>query len=245
MIRAFPFLFFALLIAPTWASSRPLLEDAVQRWLGERDHWAFTQRAVEYQNGKPHERLERYDPSRPGNARWQLLAIDGQEPTDEQRAAWEKKKFKRKPRRFDSPLGEFFDFDHATVEHEDARAVRFAVPLRTDKSWLFPVDKVDVAVTVSKETGALEQLSANVREPFRVLLGIARITNGSVDLNFDDGDDTQPATARPSGTAQVSVSRFGERVDFTWSDFKRVTPAKTAGTADAGKPDARAVTRSP
>ena len=30
-----------------------LLEQAVENWLGERDHWAFTQKAVEYDDGKP------------------------------------------------------------------------------------------------------------------------------------------------------------------------------------------------
>ena len=83
-------------------------------------------------------------------------------------------------------------------------------------------------------TRALEQLSANVREPFRVLLGIARITDGSIDLNFEDGGAGEPRTAEPAGAAQVSVSRFGERVDFTWTDFKRVTPHRDR-LVEAGK----------
>lgn len=213
-----------------------LLETAVAKWLGERDHWAFTQRAVEYDDGRPRERLERYDPSRPGNRRWELLAIDGRPPTEEERAAWEKRKFKRKPRRFDSPLGDFFDFRRARVAQETKDAVQFAVPLRSDKSWLFPVDKVDVTVTVDKETQALEQLSAQVREPFKVLLGIARITDGSIDLNFPEAEEAGPAAARPNGTAQMSVSRFGERVDFTWTDFKRVTPHRDR-MAEAVRPN--------
>jgi hypothetical protein len=150
--------------------------------------------------------------------------LDGKPPTQEQREAWEKRKFRKKPRRFDSPLGEFFDFDRAKVVREDEKVVRFAVPLRSEKNWLFPVDKVEVMVTVSKETRALEQLSAHVREPFKVLLGIARITGGSIDLSFDEAEDAEPESAEPSGTAHVSLSRFGERVDFTWTDFKRVTP---------------------
>jgi hypothetical protein len=235
MIRWILFVLVATWAAPCWGASTKLLEDAVARWLGERDHWAFTQRAIEYENGQPRERLERYDPSLPGNRRWHLLALDGKPPTDEQRAAWEKRKFRRKPRRFDAPLGDYFDFAQAKVLREDAATVQFSVPLRTDKSWLFPVDKVDVTVTVSKETRALEQLSAHVREPFRVLLGIARITGGSIDLNFDEAEDAQPSSAQPTGTAQVSVSRFGERVDFTWSDFKRVTPHRDRMAEASGR----------
>lgn len=224
MTRWLPYLLCLMACVAARGAPAHLLEDAVQNWLGERDHWAFTQRAVEYQNGKPRERLERYDPSQPGNRRWHLIALDGKPPTPEQRAAWEKRKFKKKPRRFDSPLGDYFDFERAKVVEESDEVVRFRVPLRSDKSWLFPVDKVDVMVTVNKASRGLDQLSAQVREPFKVLLGIARITGGSVDLDFDDSGEAEPALAQPSGTAHVSVSRFGERVDFTWTDFKRVTP---------------------
>jgi hypothetical protein len=218
---------FALLAAGMVARAAPpsLLEEAVQSWLGERDHWAFTQRAVEYDGGTPHERLERYDPSLPGNARWKLLAIDGHAPTAEERAAWEKRKFKKHRRRFDSPIGDYFDFAHARTIRETPTTIDYDVPLRSDKNWLFPTDRVDVVVTVNKQSRALEHLTARVREPFKVLLGIARVTGGALELdflNFDDGGD--PQSAKPSGSARVSVSKFGERVDFTWTDFKRVTP---------------------
>jgi hypothetical protein len=209
---------------PARAAAPSPLEEAIEAWLGERDHWAFTQRAVEYQDGKPRERLERYDPSLPGNQRWNLLAIDGRVPTAQERAAWEKKKFKKNRRRFDSPIGDFFDFKRAKILEETAKTIRYSLGLRGDKSWLFPTDKVDVMVTIDKQTRALEHLSANVREPFKVLLGIARITNGSVDLVFDDTEAALPASAQPTGSAKMTVSRFGERVDFTWSEFKRVTP---------------------
>ncbi|MEY4938972.1 MAG: hypothetical protein RIQ93_707 [Verrucomicrobiota bacterium] len=228
-----PALLFLALIAlhrPLTAAGEPLLHQAVQNWLGERDHWAFTQRAIEYDNGQPRERLERYDPSRLGNARWQLLAINGRPPTPEERAAWEKRKFKKKRKKFDSPLGEFFDFERARVLAEDAKTIRFGVPLRGDKNWLFPTDKVDVTVAINKETRALEHLSAHVREPFKVLLGIARVTGGSLDLEFDEEEPT-PSLAQPNGKAQASVLRLGERVDFTWSDFKRVTPPPNSAPA--------------
>lgn len=215
----------AVLAAP--APDRPVLEQSVENWLGERDHWAFTQRAVEYEDGKPHERLERYDPSQPGDARWALLAIDGHPPTDPERAAWAKKKFKKNRKRFDSPLGDFFDFGKAKLVEDTAKLARYEVPLRTDKTWFFPVEKVLVFVTVNKETKALERLSADVREPFKVLFGLAKINEGAIDLsflNYDAETVPGPESAKPSGTARVSMQRFGERVEFTWSDFKRVTP---------------------
>lgn len=223
LLLVFPWL--GLAAAPGGGS---VLESAVERWLGERDHWAFTQKAVEYDEGKPRERLERYDPSRPGNARWTLLAIDGRAPTAEEHAAWARKKFRKDRRKFDTPLGDYFDFREARVAAETAEHIEFEVPLRRDKNWLFQTDKVRVVVTIHKETRALVHLRASVREPVKVLLGLARITAGRVDLsflNFSDEAEPGPETTQPTGTARLSVSKLGERVEFTWSDFKRVVPA--------------------
>lgn len=228
----------AAFVSHVRATAQPvpqLLQRSVEQWLGGRDHWAFTQRAVEFEGNASHERLERYDPSKPGDARWELLAVDGKPPTDEQRQKWADKKFKRRHRKFDSPIGDFFDFREAKVIAETPTLVRYEVPLRRDKNWLFPTDKVGVRVTVNKRTQALEHLTAHVREPFKVLLGLARVTGGEVDLDFlpFGSPDATPGAAQPAGTARVSVSKFGERVDFTWSDFKRVTPPRSRAARDS------------
>jgi hypothetical protein len=237
----FRLLLLALLVPAAKAADTSLLETAVQDWLGERDQWAFTQRAVEYDSNRPKERLERFDPSQAGDRRWTLLAIDGREPTEQERAAWAKKKFKKNRRRFDQPFGDYFDFNGAKVLEDTATFVRYEVPLRSDKSWLFPIDKLHVVVTVNKETRALERLTAHVREPFKVLLGIARILGGDVDLNFLtlDGDlPVAPETSQPTGSVRVTATRFGERVEFTWSDFRRVGNGAAEKVA-AGQPRAR------
>ena len=228
------------------ADQESLLQQAVDKWLGERDYWAFTQKAVEYDGDTPHERLERYDPSRSGNDRWTLLAIDGRMPTPEQHATWAKKKFKKKRRQMDMPLGDFFDFKDAKVMAETSKIVHYQVPLRGDKNWLFQTDKVKVVVSVNKETRALEHLTASVREPMKVLLGLAKITAGKLDLsflNFDDDATPGPESAQPTGSARVTVSKFGERVEFTWSDFKRVIPA--GASISAVTTDAVAAKRQP
>jgi hypothetical protein len=218
----------AAALAQAAPASASLLEEAVENWLGERDHWAFTQRAVEYHGDKPRERLERYDPSRSGDARWTLLAIDGRAPTAAEHEAWAKKKFRKNRRRIDTPIGDFFDFKDAKVISSSGKLVRYEVPLRRDKNWLFQTDKVKVVVSVNRETRALEHLTASVREPVKVLLGLARITEGKLDLsflNFDDEAKPGPESAQPTGSARVTVSRLGERAEFTWSDFKRVSSA--------------------
>lgn len=218
------------------AKSGSLLEQAVEDWLGERDQWAFTQRAVEYVQGEPRERLERYDPSQPGQDRWTLLAINGLRPTPAQHEEWARKKFRKNPRRIDTPIGDFFDFKEAKMVDETPSSVRYAVPLRRDKNWLFQADKVQVVVTVNKQSRALEHLAAHVREPVKVLLGLARIVDGVVNLNFlnlEDDSPPSPETTQPTGTAQVTVSKFGERAEFHWSDFERVSPAPVASVTSS------------
>jgi hypothetical protein len=106
--------------------------------------------------------------------------------------------------------------------------------LRRDKNWLFQTDKVKVVVSVNRDTQALEHLAADVREPVKVLLGLARITDGKLDLsflNFDDEATPGPESTQPTGSARVTVSKFGERAEFTWSDFKRVSPHATASAS--------------
>ena len=169
--------------------------------------------------------------SLPGRERWRLLAINGRPPTDAQWQQWAQKKFRKNPRRIDTPLGDFFDFNDARQVGETSQTVRYEGPLRRDKNWLFQADKVRVLVTVNKETRALEHLAANVREPVKVLLGLARITGGGADLSFltfEDDAVPGPESSQPTGSAHVVVSRFGERAEFTWSDFKRVNPAAVA-----------------
>jgi hypothetical protein len=227
---------FCCLSSLGWAAAAPasLLEQAVEKWLGERDHWAFTQRAVEYEDGRPRERLERYDPSRSGDDRWTLLAINGRVPTSEQHAEWAKKKFRKNRRRVDTPLGDFFAFSDARIIADSGQLVHYEVPLRRDKNWLFQTDKVKVVVTVNKQTQALEHLSAHVSEPLKVLLGLVKVTDGKLDLsflNFDDEAKAGPESAQPTGSARVTVSKFGERAEFTWSDFKRVSTLAAAGAS--------------
>jgi hypothetical protein len=95
---------------------------------------------------------------------------------------------------------------------------------------------VKVVVSINKTTRALEHLTAKVREPMKVLLGLAKITDGRVDLSFltfDDDAAPGPETSQPTGSARMTVSKFGERAEYTWSDFKRVTPAQTVTSSDA------------
>lgn len=210
------------------AAPPALLDQAVGRWIGERNEWAFTQFVREFDGGTVREeRLERYDPSEPGIRRWRLLNVNGRPPTAERRAEWQQRKLKKRLNP-GKPLGRFFDFEHATVAEETAQTVRFLLPLRNDHSWLFPLDRVRVNVTVNKVTRAIDQIEAGIDEPFRVALGLGKVMDIDFDVQMNPserrGEKDNPQAARPDGTATAIMNKLGERVEYAWSEFLRVTP---------------------
>lgn len=199
-----------------------ILRQVANNWLSERDHWAFTQVVREF-DGKElkQERLERYDPSRGFAERWHLVAVNGQPPTEKERAEWLARKNK-KQRRERPGLADNFDFANAKVAEETPQTIRYELPLRSSVEWLFPVSKVELLVTINKTGPALEQVQARISEPFRVALGLARILDIDLDVQMEPPPTADPAEAKPSGTAHAVVSKFGDRVEYFWSDFKRV-----------------------
>jgi hypothetical protein len=230
-MRILPFIrlsLFAVLISRVDAVTPTMLEDAAEKWMGERDNWAFTMQVREFDGGQvKEERVERYDPSKPGIARWELLSVNERPPDEGKRTDWLKRKTKKRPKP-GKPLNEYFDFEHVTVVKEDARTATYNLPLRNNHSWLFPVDKVVLRVTINKATLAIENFQATIEEPFRVALGLARVMDLHLDVQMNPsqgvGDEQNPAAAQPDGTARAVVHKLGERIEYVWSDFERVTP---------------------
>ncbi len=226
------FSFIALLLLVPLASAQtqtpPLLRRAVEKWLGERDNWAFTLHIREFDGGKvKEERTERYDPSKPGIGRWELLTVNGKPPADERRAEWQKHKTKKR-KNATKPLDDYFEFEEAKIVKVTDKTICYHVPLRNNSGWLFPVDKVDLKVTVDKKTYAIEDVIAGIDEPFKVALGLGRVLDVDFDVQMNQpGSSTvrsDPAMAKPDGTAKVVVNKLGQRIEYAWSDFQRVIP---------------------
>jgi len=210
------------------AAASPLLNRAAEKWLAEGDRWAFTVHVREFDNADVKEdRVEQYDPSKPGLDRWALVTVDGRAPTAERRVAWGKAKA-RKHRSAPKSLAEYVDLENATVAGATPTGVRYHLPLRSNRNWLFPMEHVDLTVTVNRTTSVIEQVEAGLREPFRVALGLGRVVDVDFDLQMNPslqrGAEAGPASAHPAGLAHVVVNRLGERIEYTWSDFHRVAP---------------------
>lgn len=222
------FCLFAFAAAGLRGETPALLAEAMEKWSAEMDGWAFTQRVRTFDNDKVKlERLERYDPSRPDNQRWELLEIDGKPPTAEQRDYWEKRKNRKAKRRADKSIEEYFDFEHATVAKETPEKVCFEVPLKRDTTRLVALEKINIEVAVNKRTHSIQQITGGLKEPLRVALGLAKVTDGWLDVRFDpivNDLSADPQATEANGTAHVVLFKMGDRAEYAWSNFKRVTP---------------------
>lgn len=209
----------------------PLLNRAADKWLAEGDRWAFTAHVREYDrsNVLKEVRVERYDPSKPGTARWELRTVNGLPPTDERRLAWDKHKAKRL-RNEARALSDFFDFDNARVASSTPQTISYILPVRSNHAWLFPLEGIVLTVTVNRASQAISEVRAGIDGPFHAALGLARIVEVNIDLHLNPetpgGPIPGPATAKPAGVAAVVIEKVGARVEYAWSEFQRVAPAE-------------------
>jgi hypothetical protein len=217
--------------APARAEPPALLDEAIKKWIADEDHWAYTQRLQIRNGSKPvEERVERYDPSQPDEQQWQLLTIAGKPPTAEQIKTWQRAKQRELKRRNEKPLADYFDFDHATIAAETADLVRYDVPLRKEAYRRIPLDKLAVSVAVDKQRHELQELTAGLKETFRMAMGAAKVTDFGLDIHFQPIDEkfaSQPTIIKASGAARIILFfKVGGEAEVAWSDFKRVKPYK-------------------
>ncbi len=214
------------------ADGATLLQQVANNWLDERNRWAFTQRIREYHGDTlKEERVELYDPSQSHASRWRLLSINGHPPTPTEWREWYHRK-NRKHHAEKTSLADSFDFADARILAETPQIVRYELPLRNNIEWLFPVNKVELIVTINRHGPALEEVQARISEPFRVALGLERILDIDLDVQIEPPAPQNPADAKPSGTARAVVGRLGSRIEYVWSGFRRVTP-RSEGPAPA------------
>jgi hypothetical protein len=230
MSRRFLFIFCLLCAASRGlhAQTPALLSEAIQRWTAGQEEWAFTQQTRSFQaDGEvKEERVERYDPSLPDDRRWRLVELNGQPATDEQRKKWESRKNSKPRTKVNESPSKYLNLEHAMLIGETPKDARFRVPLRPEAQRLLNVQDIEVVITVDKQSGSIDSVGAALREPIRVLLGLAQITDLDVDFRInptDEGSPSEPDEVLPGSTARVMISKLGKPVEYNWTDFKRVT----------------------
>ncbi|MBS0630299.1 MAG: hypothetical protein JSS11_00155 [Verrucomicrobia bacterium] len=222
--RAVSYLALLLLCLPLRAETPPLLQAAVDNWIAGKQEVAFTQRTrtLTDAGAVKEERVERYDPSLPDDRRWRLLEVDGQPPTDAQRADIEQARNKKPRKHANKPPAEVLDFPSATVRAQTKDTVTYEVPMRANAAWLVQTENIAVLVTVGRQSRAVEHVAVSLRSTVRVALGLAKITDVDFDLSFDEGAKKSGADDEAAGKASASITKLGRRMEYGWSDFKRV-----------------------
>jgi hypothetical protein len=171
------------------------------------------------------ERVERYDPSLPDSQRWRLIEVDGQPATDEERKKWESSKNRNPRRKVVKSPAEYLDLDNAKLVESTPTSARFEIGLRPVAMRLLAVERIVVTITVDKESGSVARISATLRQPINVLLGLARITDLDIDVHIepvDKGSAERSGEVQNGSTARVTMSKLGNPMEYNWSDFKRV-----------------------
>eukprot|EP01036_Dinobryon_divergens_P034979 gene34979-45270_t len=160
-----------LVVCPLGRAAVPqLLQDAIAKLAKDTDRWAYTQTTIQKDDkGKPKSEIVlRFDPSKPYAEQYQLLKIDGKEPSESQQKKYRRMGEKRgdridkaeatgtTPPSERKSLGELMDLERASVLEENDKAVTYEVPLRKEGNTRFPPEKFTVTARVNKEQAAFE-----------------------------------------------------------------------------------------
>ncbi|MGC4073029.1 MAG: hypothetical protein QM760_10995 [Nibricoccus sp.] len=230
---------FLVVCAPVLAETPSLLKEAFKNWGQGKDDLSFVQR-TRYLNDDgslKEEQVERYDPSLPDAQRWALLEVNGKPPTDSERQRIQDRRNKKPRKKANKPLEEYFDLENAKVVETQKETVRYEVAVKPEAARLIAVEKLSVGIAVRKETKTIDRITAGLSEPMRIALGVAKVTDVDLDLHFENDDAEKKKSPEKSseadGTARVVMSKLGNRAEYTWSEFRRVSRYQAGGKSSA------------
>ena len=177
--------------------------------------WAYTETQVTSE----HVWVGRYDPRRSSSERWQLITVDGRQPTGEELEEYQRDKAHDHSRDGDDRV-------NTLVEPDSMRFIE-----ETADYWLFAFDpdeeeimgSVDATMRINKASGHLEYIDIRNHETIRPAFGV-KISKLITRLTFGpalDGGPVVPISTRVDikGRAYLVVS-FDEQEVIRNSDFE-------------------------
>jgi hypothetical protein len=209
-----------------------MLSESLEKTARDLLRWACTQTMIRRDDkGRiKSEDVVRYDPSRPYPEQWTPLKIDGKAPTERDHRKY-RRWGERARGREENPgksrrptLGELMNVSGARVAAEELRHLIFEIPLRKDRNDRFPPEKFEVLARLERETGALENITVQLRESFRTRI-VVKVKSGEGTLNFAVVDPRYPPTLvdlRGDASASVFFITFGGEYELTRTDFNYV-----------------------
>jgi hypothetical protein len=216
-----------------------MLNEVLHKTAGDYHRWAYTEHRVMRDNkGRvKSDTLVRFDPSKPYAEQWSPIKIDGEEPSDRERA-----KYRRRGEKSASPessagmpdpdnrrrrsLGELIDVMKSSVASETPAQLVFEVPLLKVGNERFPPEKFLVLARVNKHERQLENVSVRLRDSFRSKL-VVKVKSGEGSLDFATVDPKYPpALVAIEGDAVASVLfvSVGGSMQLKRTELKHVKP---------------------
>jgi hypothetical protein len=200
---------------PTGAPT--LLIRAVEQYLENQGHWAYTEsQNIVGLNGKSRGlTVLRVDPSENYAQQIKPLTIDGEPPTWAQLRHYRSKSewlAKRRDRENQKEAGESNEaalenrvrlelgeqiavpeLESAAVVAEDERSVTYSVPFLTEEGKRSPLlDRFQVTVRINKLRGDLEHFAVRQQQPVRVM-ALAKVSEFEEDADFTSDDPRYPS----------------------------------------------------
>lgn len=215
------------------AVSEPNQEELKQRILAQAnslspDDYAFTRttRAEQSSGGKTEQKItvEKFDPTKPADARWTLVSVDGAAPAPDALAEFRKGLAKRRVPGYHR-LAKYFTTSTAASTDEKGRTVFHFSNLPKETVLLFDTDvsqntTADATVTEADGAPFIEQLHLSVR-PMRLKL-IMRLESYQSTARYRIGPEGKPLLMEQSSDMVGSgMGKEGRaHTVITYSDYR-------------------------
>ena len=224
-----------LLASASVSRSQTKPEDLKQRILGQAQSlgdgdYAFTRTVTSEQtsNGKTekHVTVDKFDPTKSGEARWTLVSMDGAPPSADALAKYKKESPKRRVPGY-YRLAKYFGTNSTVTTDSRGRTVFHFSSLPKDTAVIMDSDvssntSADVTVTEADGTAFAEQVHLTVK-PMRIKL-LMKLEHYESTSRYRMGPEGKPLLVE--NTANMSGSGMGQagqgRTVITYSDYRPV-----------------------
>jgi hypothetical protein len=224
-----------LLASASVSRSQNKSDDLKQRILSQAqslsgEEYAFTRttKSEQTSNGKTeqHVTVDKFDPTKAGDARWTLVSMDGAAPSADALSKYKKESAKRRAPGYHR-LAKYFGTNSTTSTDSRGRTVFHFSSLPKDTAVIMDSDvssncSADVSVTEANGTAFAEQVHLSVK-PTRIKL-LMKLDRYESTSRYRVGPEGKPLLVE--NTSEMSGSGMGQegkgRTVITYSDYRSV-----------------------
>ncbi|MFP4549147.1 MAG: hypothetical protein ACLFQM_13535 [Fidelibacterota bacterium] len=172
-------------------------------------------------------RVIKYDPTEKGSDRWELISIDGQQPTKEELKSFYEEKAKNEEkngRSFSVDSDEMRDF---TLISETGDMIKYSYRVESEKNKKM-TEKLRCEMAINKKDTSLAEIKMEITEPFSPMVSV-KLEEFHVEMKFDRYQPTgSPVMAqtktRIRGKAML-FKKIDQNVTEKYYDYQLVKKA--------------------